>query len=337
MSHHVTFLVATYGTDGELHPEIIFGSDRKFDSRHSLPTEGIYMVCQHRALQIATRTCELKPCSRSQICSCDTSSSSSSSSASAYHRNEDHVADQPPTETLKFLFPEPCLGKCSADWLQLYGALATEARSLEMHLLAQPACLNWARSCGHYSFHYDIDLRDQRAAARHVTNNNWSRPLSTLLGSIKNTWDMFINALWYPPEQPAITAPRSDSSDSTDNADSKLDDSGWVLYDVSVVEPSWPAHRDQDDNHGSDVFKHTIEEEEEIPLGTRAVKLGSLSQPAEEPTLAGDVVENIEQDENENVGVDEDEDVNRLVPVKPVPVIIPPKNFAVGRILTRAG
>ncbi|KAI1375769.1 hypothetical protein F4677DRAFT_100365 [Hypoxylon crocopeplum] len=313
-SRPAAVVATSYDVDGQLRDTVVSGSNSKFHPlSYELRDEGVYILYQDRALQIAAPPCDQRKCNISHICHCDTCPVFTPSCLPARHDLKQIVAAWP--------MWKPCQD-CLSNWLRLYQATEA-AHKLGMQFLENPKTLTWATLQGHQTFHYDSELEEQPIRS----NNNGACIGSTssksccphwLFEWMKDGWCDFVRSRCCIPgsimalpddgDRSAVAVVGYSNNGRCDaNSDSEWDDLGIPISDIPKNSaPTSPSSHD--DSDGYDLINDLIEEE--FP------KLRKIT-----PAKAD--VHKLENDSNTD-----DEDGSS------VPAIIPPKDMAVGRGLS---
>ncbi|KAI1074090.1 hypothetical protein F5B20DRAFT_586620 [Whalleya microplaca] len=305
-SGSVTLTAVTYAVDGQLHHTVISG---KKTYSPSLPDEGIYIIYQDRALQIAAPSCDRRQCNQSHICYC---------SDSLITRN--HIGCY---VKQKSGFPprKPCWD-CLVNWLRLYEA-AGRADALGMKFLQFPRTLSWAAFPGLAGFYYDTDLDGPRVRSmhngRHTASANAHSRQSLAFQWIQDTWTEFLRRGTYKFEN--VTCLANDEFDDggpknerMDCADGNLDDGSCSDSDWDDLDMPCRAKRSKRDGDEFDLFNDLIVEE--FPKLKNYIRVCSGSSSRLDLTGTANPASNDTND-------------------APAPIIIPPKGMAVGRTLGR--
>ncbi|KAI0554952.1 hypothetical protein F4679DRAFT_579296 [Xylaria curta] len=184
----VTLVSVTYGTDGQLHPNIISGPE---PALLCLPEEGFYILYQNRGLQIAS-ACDQRKCYMAQVCRC-------MEQQHAVHKHMTTIAMSTGTEEQSAKHLAKRLIQDSAlAWLNFH-EVADEIRSLKLCFLAHPRTLSWDSPFGNFAFYFDSELEEHYAWAHNYRcappsiNRGGKECSQGLLGFIGNAWQEFLN------------------------------------------------------------------------------------------------------------------------------------------------
>ncbi|KAI0013933.1 hypothetical protein F4779DRAFT_613215 [Xylariaceae sp. FL0662B] len=313
-SEAVTVVAVIYAADGELHHTVISGSKPRSPS---FPSEGVYIIYQNRALQIAAPSCDRRQCNHSHICRCGVNPAINSPLSC-------HVKQTSVPSPRK-----PCWD-CLVNWLHLYAA-ADRSHALGLQFLRFPRTLTGATILGDDAFYYDMDLEDQHVRSMHnggpSTSTHTSSRRSTTFQWIQDTWKEFLDKGSYKPEKVIALASDADGDSEVepmdyctdiDPHDGAASDSDWDDFDI----PCRPAKRaKRHDSAGADIDADfdLIDDliEEEFPRLRKHTNTARATRPPSRTEMAG-------------AGTDDNDD---LLPAPPV--IVPPKGMAVGRALSR--
>ncbi|KAI0476987.1 hypothetical protein F4859DRAFT_70144 [Xylaria cf. heliscus] len=230
----ITLVSATYGTDGQLHQNVISGPKLTF---LCLPEEGLYILSQNRGLQIAS-ACDRRKCYITQVCCCTeqqqhpvhghmttttTTMNTRTEERSAAHLAKRFVQDR------------------ALSWLNFYEA-ADEIRALRLCFLAHPRTLSWDNIFDNVAFHFDSELEEHYASThsyrcmpRGITKLAKECPRG-LLDFVGNAWREFLDRGDHD-FRPAMAVPeQEDDEDGEDLAyDGDVDDmSEWDDADAPI-------------------------------------------------------------------------------------------------------
>ncbi|KAI1398906.1 hypothetical protein F4819DRAFT_437760 [Hypoxylon fuscum] len=309
----VTVVAATYSVDSQLQNTIISSSSKLRSFCLDLPDEGVFVIFKDRGLQIAAPPCDQRKCNTSHICRCDTSPRSIMQDRFG-HRNLKRRAIRWPTW-------KPC-ADCLFNWLRLYQATES-AHKLSMQFLQHPRTLTLANLDGQQSFCYDSDLEEQPICS----NRNGTSARSTNFRPscspkhfqwMVEAWHDFTNSGCCKPRSVAVLSdPEDESSSETasvDERDRAGNDSDWDDMDVPCKDPSRSGPSGYDTSDDFDFIDDLVDEE--FPkLRKRSATEPSTSLPLNaKPRHAPASVDSS----------DEEDDT-------PAPVVVPPKDMAVGR------
>ncbi|KAI1654427.1 hypothetical protein F4813DRAFT_208520 [Daldinia decipiens] len=298
-SRSVAVVAASYGKDGQLQTTIVSGisQQRCLDlDVLDVPDEGVYIIYQDRAIQIAAPPCDKRKCNASHICRCDTPQFSVKRPPFSRHSIKRRVVSWPVWK--------PCMC-CLLTWLRLYQA--TEAvNRLNLQFLRHPRTLTWTSLYDHQAFHYDAEIEERSVRSNYNgTSNRPINPKSSCSPRIfewmKDTWSEFVDSGCCKPR--SITA-LPDNENSTydesyftkEQAGSEID-SDWDDLDMPCVPYNTS---DNTSNEDYDLIDDLIEEE--FPN----LRKSDTAIPTEDN------------------GPDEERD-------DPAPVVIPPKNMEMAR------
>ncbi|KAI1643402.1 uncharacterized protein F4817DRAFT_254428 [Daldinia loculata] len=304
-SRSVAVVVASYGSDGQLRTTIISGISQQRSLDLDVPDEGVYIIYQDRAIQIAAPPCDKRKCNASHICRCDTPQFSVKGSLFSRHSIKRRVVAWPVWK--------PCLC-CLLNWLRLYQAAEAVNRH-NLQFLRHPRTLTWTSLYGHQAFHYDAELEERSVRSNYNgTSNRPTNPKSycppRVFEWMKETWSEFVDSGCCKPR--SITT-LSDNEDGTYNEsvftkeqDGSETDSDWDDLDMPCV-PS--STSDNTSNEDYDLIDDLIEKE--FPM---------LRKSDTTISTKGDLPYSSKKDN----GPDEERD-------DPAPVVIPPKNMTMAR------
>ncbi|KAI1100403.1 hypothetical protein F4804DRAFT_336288 [Jackrogersella minutella] len=315
-SRPVTVVATSYGTDGQLRNDVISGSsDKQHPANYDLPDEGIFIVYRNRALQIAAPPCDQRKCNTTQLCHCHNPHPQFSTQGVLLgHRGLKQRAPRWPIW-------KPCC-HCLFNWLHLY--LATEAaKRLSMKCLQHPRSLTLADVHGHEAFYYDAELEEQYIRSK--TNGAFLKSADgkspcppRLFEWMKDAWNDFMKcgcckpgSITSLPDSEGDT--HSEYSAGSEQSSSECD-SDWDDLDVPYKRASTTSIPSECDDY--DLIDDLIDKE--FPKLRKSssfeTKTSDHSKAEPSPHLT----------DNNGFVENEEDDV-------PVPVIIPPKNMAVGK------
>ncbi|KAI1144633.1 hypothetical protein F5Y05DRAFT_33776 [Hypoxylon sp. FL0543] len=305
----VTVIAAFHGLDSQFQYEVISGS-KKAPLNPDFPEEGVYILYKNRALQIAGPPCDQRKCTISRLCRCN----------SSVFSNIGNLGQQQNSKRRATAWPmwKPC-SECLFNWLRLHQATET-ANRLNMQCLQHPRALTLVSLNDRETFSYDGELEDE--SFRSNRNGNSLAPIDSKLSCstrrfewMCDAWSEFVNCGCCKPG--SITA-MSDceeeahgeycSSSEHDNLDS---DSDWDDLDI----PCEPTRASSlSDPNEYDFIEDLIDEEFPKLRKSKSTETHStLPSKVEEARLGA-----------EERSFDEEEDT-------PAPVIVPPKDLAVGK------
>ncbi|KAI4868932.1 hypothetical protein F4820DRAFT_76744 [Hypoxylon rubiginosum] len=319
----VTLLVASYDADSQLR-STVFSSDSKHHySCADAPDEGVFIIFQNRALQIAAPPCDQRKCK--DICYCDTS----------YHSTKIH-SDSNKAKKRKIAWPtwKPCQN-CLFNWLRLYPA-AEVAHKRGMQFLQHPRTLTWSKSNGRHSFRYDGELEEDSVCSIQngpcARSRNFISPCPPKLFKwMTDTWNEFITSGCYKPDR-VISLPDFEDESCNDQSPNKGEDSDNGEAEESDSDGEWDdldipyKHLSQSRYAKSADEFDTIDdliEEGEFPRLRKAYATKTTI-----PTRK-------ERKPNQPQADDDDSDNSSSDGDAPAPVILPPKNMTIGRGLGR--
>ncbi|KAI1738329.1 hypothetical protein F4680DRAFT_467540 [Xylaria scruposa] len=201
----VTLVSATYGTDEQLHHNIISGPE---PALLCLPEEGLYILYQNRGLQIAS-ACDQRKCYMAQVCCC-------TEQQHAVYRHMTAIAMNTGTEeqSAKRLAKRFIQDRALA-WLNFH-EVADEIRSLRLCFLAHPRTLSWDNLFGNFAFYFDSEREEHYTSAHDYRcappsiDRGGKESLQGFLGFIGNAWQEFLNRGDYDLKQATAFRERGD-------------------------------------------------------------------------------------------------------------------------------
>ncbi|KAI0849341.1 hypothetical protein F5Y00DRAFT_261479 [Daldinia vernicosa] len=304
-SRSVAVVVASHGSDGQLQTTIISGINQQPGLDLDVPDEGVYIIYQDRAIQIAAPPCDQRKCNASNICRCDITQFSVKNSLPSRHNIKRRIVAWPVWK--------PCLS-CLVNWLRLYQA-AEAANRHNLQFLRHPRTLTWTDLHGHQAFHYDAELEERSIKSNY--NGTFNRPINPksscpprVFEWMKDTWGEFVDSGCCKPRS-IIALPDSgeityDESRLAKEQDSLEIDSDWDDLDM----PWGPNISDDTANEDFDLIDDLIENE--FPKLRRS----SPTIPTELDTPRPTTEDNNPDEERDD----------------PAPVVIPPKNMTMTQL-----
>ncbi|KAI0883460.1 uncharacterized protein GGS22DRAFT_31110 [Annulohypoxylon maeteangense] len=307
-SRPTTVVATSYDVDGQLRNNVIAG--RKRSCSVDFPDEGVFVVYRNRALQIAAPPCDQRKCNISQLCRCHNPDLSTQGALLHHHADEKGAVRWP---TWK-----PC-SHCLFNWLHLYQA--TEAASkLNMKCLQHPRSLTLTTLHGQEAFYYDGEIEEQRIHSQdngnigRSTNHKLSCP-PNIFEWMTDAWDEFADCCCCKSTSiTALSDSESDISieDCSGSEQGKSDnDWDWDDFDIPCKQTSASSISEVEDY---DFIEDLVDKEFPKLRKNKSPRIDSKPQP--KPKL-------YRPEMNDDDSNEEDDD--------PVPVIIPPKDMAVGR------
>ncbi|XXG96724.1 Glutamate--tRNA ligase mitochondrial [Hypoxylon texense] len=321
-SRPATLLVVSCGADGQLQSTVISGGNKHRYSCDDAPNEGVFIIFEDRALQIAAPPCEQRKCKN--ICCCDTSCHSAK-----IHSNQSNIKKR---KIAWSMWRKPCQN-CLFNWLSLYPA-AEAAHQRGMQFLKHPRTLTWSKSNGRHSFHYDDELEEDIVCSNQNGPCAGSRDFippcpPTKFQWMKDAWNDFTAAGSYKPDCVIGLSDSEDEScdDQSSNDDNDAgNDSEWDDLDIPCKDLT--EARDGKSTDEFDTIDDLIEEGE-FPRLRKGCATKAGVQPTRQerkPKPKPTPMPVCNDDEDQNCCEDGD---------APAPVIIPPKNMSIGRGLVR--
>ncbi|KAI1454967.1 hypothetical protein F4805DRAFT_460207 [Annulohypoxylon moriforme] len=306
-SKPITVVATSYGGGGQLQTNVIAG--RKCSYSVDFPDEGVFVIHRNRALQIAAPPCDQRRCNVSRICRCYNPSLSTQGALLNRHASKKGAARWP--------IRRPC-SHCLFNWLHLYQA--TEAADkLNMKYLQYPRSLTLTTLQGHEAFYYDGEIEVHHVRSKRngnvgrSTNLKYSCP-PNVFEWMTDTWNEFRDCCCSKPS--SITA-LSDSESDISNEDCPNNEQGefdndwdWDDLDIPCKKTSASSVPELEDYDFIEDFV-----DKEFPKLKNCNRTKFNAEPRSKPELHVSA--------NDNDSGEEDDD--------PVPVIIPPKNMAVGK------
>ncbi|KAI0122637.1 hypothetical protein F4814DRAFT_446577 [Daldinia grandis] len=293
-SRSVVVVASSHGSDGQLQTTVISGTNQQSGLDLDIPDEGVYIIYQDRAIQIAAPPCERRKCNVSGICRCDIPQFSVKRSFFSRQSIQRRIVSWPVWK--------PCLS-CLRKWLRLYQA--TEAANrLNLQFLRYPRTLTRTSLYDHQGFHYDDELEERSVPSTY--NGTSNKPISPKLICpprifewMKETWSEFLDSGCYKRRSITTLPDNNDKSRFPKEQDSSETDSDWDDLDIPPVRSSTPDKTEIEDY---DLIDDLIETE--------------FPKLQKGPTTISKV----------DSSPDEESD-------NPAPVVIPPKNMTMGRDL----
>ncbi|OTB17687.1 hypothetical protein K445DRAFT_20157 [Daldinia sp. EC12] len=303
-SRSVVVVAASYGNDGQLRNVIISGNDQQRYLDLDFPDEGVYVVYQDRAIQVAAPLCDKRKCYISHICSCDIPQFSINKSPHTRHSMKQRVVAWPVWK--------PCQC-CLLNWLRLYQA-AEAVNRLKLQFLRHPKTLTRTSLYDQQAFFYDTDIEER--SIRSNSNGTFNRP--TKLGGrcpprvfewMKDTWNEFVDSGCCKPRSITVIPENDDATydeafSAKERNNSEID-SDWDDLGIPYASSSTSNTTESEDY---DLIDDLIE--------TEFPKLQKNAVTSAKVDLSHSLTSN---DSN----VEDDDD--------PVPVIIPPKTMTMAR------
>ncbi|KAI1334185.1 hypothetical protein F5Y15DRAFT_429651 [Xylariaceae sp. FL0016] len=250
-SSPVTVVAVTLNTTGRLETNIVSGPKLATHTLSdegtyvdSFTNEGLYLVYQGQALQVAAPQCDQRSCNRNQICTC------------ALVRSSEQLLGY----TTKSARTKSC-PDCLGNWLRLYEA-ADHIRHLGMSFLASPPTLTWdENNFGKLAFHYDTELDEQQPGFSYKCPTRTGTPTGCspeFFGYITEAWKNFLCLGGHKSDN--TIAFSNFKSDDDCSSDSNSDDSGWFDFDEPLHSKSSQLW-DEATHDGFDLFDSIIMEE----------------------------------------------------------------------------
>ncbi|KAI1384425.1 uncharacterized protein F4822DRAFT_363378 [Hypoxylon trugodes] len=317
-SRPATIVAVSYDVNNQLRSSIIAGSSSRYAATSpDLPDEGIYIIYQTRALQIAAPPCDKRKCSTSHLCRCDTPQFAAKSArlgrrASGFKKRG-----------IAWPVWKPCQD-CLFNWLRLYPA-AEAANRLDMQCLQHPRTLTWSSVDGNYAFFYDAELEEQ---AIRSTKNGGGRNDGVgrsndrkaycsrrLFEWMNGAWTAFAESGCCKPGSITAVSDYEDETGGNGNGDRRNSlgtDSEWDDMDIPCAPRNTSTNCEGDDY---DFIDDLIDAE--FP------KLRETSPPKDSINSSSETKPCPQTNSNYFDG-EEDDGTS-------APAIIPPKNMAVGQ------
>ncbi|KAI0181067.1 hypothetical protein GGR52DRAFT_17296 [Hypoxylon sp. FL1284] len=320
-SRPVALLVASYGPDSQLRSTVISSDNKHRYSSSDAPDEGVFIMFQDRALQIAAPPCDKRKCK--SICHCCDTPSYPAAKMRPSSPSSPSSRDDGAKRRRRMAWPmwKPCQS-CLVNWLRLYPA-AEAAHKLGMQFLQHPRSLTWAKANGRLSIRYDSELEEDETLQ--FTQNGSCRRTSCvpscppkLFKWMTDAWGEFIASGCYKPDRVVAL---SDSEDESCNelsstagvANGASSDDDWDDLDIPCRRLSQSCRSKSSGDY--DLFDDVIEEE--FPKLQKESAAKTAVRPQEKPEARK------LQERNDSANEEED---------TPVPVIVPPKNMSIGRL-----
>ncbi|KAI8963551.1 hypothetical protein F5Y11DRAFT_143260 [Daldinia sp. FL1419] len=297
-SRPTAVIAVSYGSDDLLRNVMVSGDSQQGYLDLDYPEEGIYVIFQDRAMQIAASSCDKRKCSISRICRCDVPKYSVKRPLPSRPSFKRYLSS--------WSVRKPCL-HCLLTWMRLYQA-AEAANRFGLQFLQYPRTLTSISLFDHYTFFHDYEIEELSRQSN--CNGSLNRPIeakahcsSRQFQWMLDAWDEFVDAKCYEPGY--ITAISTIGVD-TEEEDVPQEDSGWDDFGFPLKPAPAPAPLD---NEEYDTFDDIIKEE--FP------KLSKFKVPTAEEldsidSTIGGATPSEEQDD-------------------PVPAVIPPKGMNMAR------
>ncbi|KAI1213415.1 uncharacterized protein F4807DRAFT_410994 [Annulohypoxylon truncatum] len=307
-SRPITVVATSYAVDGQLRNKVIAGKKRSYNV--DFPDEGVFVIYRNRALQIAAPPCDQRKCNISQICRCHNPRLSTQGALLHHHASKGGAVRWP---TWK-----PC-SHCLFNWLHLYQATEA-ANKFNMKYLQHPRSLTLATLHGEEAFYYDGEIEEQHV--RSESNGNTGRSTNLKYSCPSNVFEWMTDA-WNEFREcsccnsASITA-LSDYESDAPNEDYSSSDQGkldneWDWDDLDI-----PCKRTRTSSVSEFEDYDFIEDlvDKEFPKlrkrNAASIDAGHRSKAETYSSSVDDGDSSVEDDD-------------------PAPVIIPPKNMAVGQ------
>ncbi|TGJ87385.1 hypothetical protein E0Z10_g1382 [Xylaria hypoxylon] len=325
-----TLVSVTYGTDGQLHQNVISGPKLAF---LCLFEEGLYILHGNRGLQIAS-TCDRRKCYITQVCHCAEQQqciyANINTTIAETRKEHNH------TQQLVRRYGQGCV----LSRLHLYEA-ADEIRSLRLCFLAHPRTLSWGSVFDSFAFHFDSELEEHYASIRSYAfpAHTWQTPGKGVkecpqgfIELIKDTWKEFLDCGGHS-FKPAIPLPEREDNKRHTNDKDVDDTSEWDDADVPLHgrnHTSMNRHKKlpvPEDNFDFDLIDDLIEEEFPRLKKTLQKPRQAKESKKKHRTLRRKFATKYKVKSDSNCT----KVAKTLDEGPPVPVIIPPKNMLIGR------
>ncbi|KAI1094596.1 hypothetical protein F5B19DRAFT_18084 [Rostrohypoxylon terebratum] len=312
-SRPTTVVAASYDVDSQLRVDVISGNKTNVD----FPDEGVFVIYRNRALQIAAPPCDQRKCNISQICRCH---SPQLAAQGALHDNSSAKG------AVRWPMRKPC-SHCLFNWLHLYQA--TDAASqLHMKCLQHPRSLTLTTLHGEEAFYYDSEIEDEHIHSKNNGNSSKyagvkSSCSSTVFEWMTDAWTEFTDCCCWC-KTTSITA-LSDSEcgapdeESSSNGQGNSDDDwDWDDFDTPCKQKSQSSDSESEDY---DFIEDLVD--------TEFPKL----RKSNETLIAAGLQAKAKLSRHPAINNDDDSTAEDDIPA---PVVIPPKNMAVGQGLRRS-
>ncbi|KAI1448372.1 hypothetical protein F5Y02DRAFT_305519 [Annulohypoxylon stygium] len=307
-SRPTTVVAASYDSDSQLRNDLISGNKPNVD----FPDEGVFVIYRNRALQIAAPPCDQRKCNISQICRCH---GPQFATQGALHENSSAKG------AVRWPMRKPC-SHCLFNWLHLYQA--TDAASqLNMKCLQHPRTLTLTTLHGEEAFYYDSEIEDEHIHSK--SNGDTSKYAnakpscsSTVFEWMTDAWTEFTDCCCWC-KTTSITALSDSEGDppgedgSTIGQGNSDDDWDWDDFDTPCEQKSQSSDSESDDY---DFIEDLV--------ATEFPKL----RKSNETLIATGRQSKAELSCDQAVDYDDDSSAEDDIPA---PVVIPPKNMAVGQ------